>query len=78
MLFKPSFTHMKVCQDKPSVREELPSKPLVGMVCQVPKECAGAEKPNWETIFLIKLHEKEKLEAKLEFHVFKSMEPKHD
>ena len=31
----------------------------------------------WETIFMIKLREKEKLEAKLEFHGFKSMEPKH-
>ena len=27
--------------------------------------------------FYVKLREKEKLEAKLEFHVFKSMEPKH-
>ena len=42
---------MKVCQDKPSVREELPSKPLVGMVCQVPKECAGAENRTGKPFF---------------------------
>lgn len=48
VLFEPSFIHSQVCQDKPSmrdsIREGLPSKPLVGIAGHVSNERAEAKR----------------------------------